>query len=168
LGPYGFALQGREPWMLRPPGPVEPTPAPPALEVAPCRTPAEVELFERTSAEGFTGSTATLTPGAIHPSAASLRVPGLTLLLARLDGHPVGAAIAASDATVLNVAGVAVLEQARRQGIGTHLTLACLATAPHLPAVLSSSDDGHPLYRTLGFHDVGPTTLWWRPTHRAT
>ena len=168
LGPFGFVLQGREPWMLRPPGPVEPRPAPPALEVAPCRTPAEVELFERTSAEGFTGSTATLTPGAIHPSAASLRVPGLTLLLARLDGHPVGAAIAASDATVLNVAGVAVLEKARRQGIGTHLTLACLATAPHLPAVLSSSDDGHPLYRTLGFHDVGPTTLWWRPTDRAT
>ncbi len=135
--------------------------------MAPCRTPAEVELFERTSAEGFTGSTSTLTPGAIHPSAASLRVPGLTLLLARLDGHPVGAAIAASDATVLNVAGVAVLEKARRQGIGTQLTLACLATAPHLPAVLSSSDDGHPLYRTLGFHDVGPTTLWWRQTSRA-
>ena len=168
LGPFGFVLQGREPWMLRPPGPAEPRPAPPALAVAPCRTPAEVELFERTSAEGFTGSTATLTPGAIHPSAASLRVPGLTLLLARLDGHPVGAAIAASDATVLNVAGVAVLEKARRQGIGTHLTLACLATAPQLPAVLSSSDDGHPLYRTLGFHDVGPTTLWWRPTDRAT
>lgn len=171
LGPFGFALQSREPWMLRPPGPApepRPGPAPPALEVAPCRTPAEVELFERTSAEAFTGSTATFTPGAIHPSAASLRVPGLTLLLARLDGQPVGAAIAASDATVLNVAGVAVLEKARRQGIGTQLTLACLATAPHLPAVLSSSDDGHPLYRTLGFHDVGPTTLWWRPAHRAT
>ncbi|MGH2815297.1 MAG: hypothetical protein ACRDLC_09095 [Actinomycetota bacterium] len=29
-------------------------------------------------------------------------------------------------------------------------------------------DAGHPLYRTLGFHDVGPTTLWWRPTDRAT
>jgi hypothetical protein len=112
LGPFGFVLQGREPWMLRPPGPVAAAPAPPALEVAPCRTPAEVELFERTSAEGFTGSTATLTPGAIHPAAASLRVPGLTLLLARLDGHP--------------------------------------------------------LYRTLGFHDVGPTALWWRPAHRAT
>jgi predicted N-acetyltransferase YhbS len=139
-----------------------------ALEVAPCRTLAEVELFERTSAEAFTGSTATFTPGAIHPPAASLRIPGLTLLLARLDGHPVGAAIAASDTTVLNVAGVAVLGKARRQGIGTRLTLACLATAPHLPAVLSSSDDGHPVYRTLGFHDVGPTTLWWRPSRRAT
>jgi predicted N-acetyltransferase YhbS len=108
------ALQGREPWMLRPPGPVEPTPAP-------------------------------------RP---------------RLDGHPVGAATAASDATILNVAGVGVLEKARRQGIGTQLTLACLATASHLPAVLSSSDDGHPLYRTLGFHDAGPTALWWRPAPR--
>ena len=24
LGPHGFVLQGREPWMVRPPGPLEP------------------------------------------------------------------------------------------------------------------------------------------------
>jgi GNAT superfamily N-acetyltransferase len=168
LAPFGFTLQGQEPWMLRPPGPVEAPPAPPALEVAPCRTPAEVELFERTSVQAFTGATSTWSPGTIHPPAASLGVPGLTLLLARLDGRPVGTAIAASDATVLNVAGVAVLQGARRQGIGARLTLACLATAPHLPAVLSSSDDGHPLYRRLGFRDVGSTTLWWRPRSHST
>jgi GNAT superfamily N-acetyltransferase len=178
LGPHGFALQAREPWMLRPPGPVaaaqgpaggwRAAPAPDGLAVAPCRTPAEVELFERTSVEGFTGSTASWAPGSIHPPAASLRVPGLTLLLARLDGHPVGTAIAAADATVLNVGGVAVLEPARGQGIGTRLTLACLATAPTLPAVLSASEQGRPLYRALGFADVGPTALWWRPAGRAT
>ena len=28
LGPFGFVIQGHEPWMLRPPGPVEPRPAP--------------------------------------------------------------------------------------------------------------------------------------------
>ena len=173
LGPYGFVLQGREPWMVRPPGPLEagpfePDPPPPGLEVTSCRSPVEVELFERTSVEGFTGSASSWSPGTIHPPEASLRVPGLTLLLARVHGRPVGTAIAATDGAVLNVGGVAVVEAARRQGVGTHLTLACLATAPQLPAVLSSSDDGHPLYRTLGFHDVGPTTLWWRPTDRAT
>jgi predicted N-acetyltransferase YhbS len=168
LGPFGFTLQAREPWMLRPPGPLQAAPAPPGLEVAPCRTPAEVELFERTSVEAFTGATESCAPGTIHPLAASLRVPGLTLLLARLHGHPVGTAIASRDATVLNVGGVAVLEPARRQGIGTHLTLACLAAAPTLPAVLSSSEDGHPLYRTLGFSDVGPSAIWWRPAPRAT
>lgn len=167
LGPFGFVLQDREPWMLRPPGPSGPGPDRPGLEVAPCRTPAEVELFERTSVEGFTGSTATWSPGTIHPPAASLRVPGLTLLLARLHGHPVGTAIAATDGTVLNVAGVAVVAAARHQGIGTHLVLACLATAPTLPAVLSSSQDGHALYRTLGFADAGPTAIWWRPSPRA-
>ncbi|HEX2155766.1 MAG TPA: GNAT family N-acetyltransferase, partial [Actinomycetes bacterium] len=166
LGPLGFTLQAREPWMLRPPGPPEDPPAPAGLVVAPCRTEAEVELFERTSVEAFTGSLSSWTRGTIHPPA-SLRVPGLTLLLARLDGHPVGTAIAATDGTVLNVGGVAVLEQRRHQGIGTHLTLACLATAPTLPAVLSSSDQGHPLYRSLGFTDAGPTTLWWHPGPRA-
>ena len=78
-----------------------------------------------------------------------------------------GTAIAATDGTVLNVGGVAVVEAARRQGIGTHLTLACLATAPDLPAVLSSSEEGHSLYQTLGFADAGPTALWWRPGPRA-
>jgi predicted N-acetyltransferase YhbS len=167
LGPHGFVLQAREPWMLRPPAPAGPVPAPPGLAVAPCRTPAEVELFERTSVEAFTGTTAGWSPGTIHPPAASLRVPGLTLLLARLDGRAVGTAIAATDGTVLNVGGVAVIEPARRQGVGTQLTLACLAVAPALPAVLSSSDQGHPLYRTLGFSDAGPSALWWRPAPRA-
>jgi GNAT superfamily N-acetyltransferase len=167
LGPFGFALQAREPWMLRRPGPVPQVPAPPGLVVAPCRTPAEVELFERTSVEAFTGSLSSWTPASVHPPA-SLRVGGLTLLLASLDGHPVGTAIAATDGAVLNLAGVAVLKSARRQGIGTAVTAACLATAPDLPAVLSSSEDGHPVYRSLGFTDAGPSALWWRPAPRAT
>jgi GNAT superfamily N-acetyltransferase len=167
LGPFGFVLQAREPWMLRPPAPSGPGPAVAGLEVAPCRAPAEVELFERTSVEAFTGSTAGWSPGTIHPPEASLRVPGLTLLLARLHGDPVGTAIAATDGAVLNIAGVAVVEAARGQGVGTHLTLACLAAAPTLPAVLSSSADGHPLYRGLGFTDAGSSALWWRPGPRA-
>ena len=116
----------------------------------------------------FTGSADSWARGTIHPPEASLRVPGLTLLLARLNGQPVGTAIAATDGTVLNVGGIAVLEAFRRRGIGTLLTLACLAAAPTLPAVLSSSEDGHPVYRALGFTDVGPSALWWRPRSRAT
>jgi GNAT superfamily N-acetyltransferase len=168
LGRFGFVLQAREPWMLRPPGQPPAQPGPPGLVVAPCRTPAEVELFEHTSVEAFTGTTAGWAPGTIHPPAASLRIPGLTLLLARLDGHPVGTAIAATDGTVLNIAGVAVVQAARRQGVGARVTAACLATAPDLPAVLSSSEEGHSLYQTLGFADAGPTALWWRPPPRAT
>ena len=154
--------------MLRPPGPVPAVDASGGLKVGPCRTPAEVELFERTSVEAFTGGLAGWTPGAVHPPEASLRVPGLTLLLARLDGRPVGTAIAASDGTVLNVGGVAVLEPFRRRGIGARLTGACLALAPTLPAVLSSSEDGQTVYRTLGFREVGQSALWWRPPPRAT
>jgi GNAT superfamily N-acetyltransferase len=168
LGPFGFVLQAREPWMLRPPGPVDAADGPPGLVIAPCRTPAEVELFERASVEGFTGTSDGWVPGTIHPPAASLRVPGLALLLACLDGHPVGTAIAAADGTVLNLSGVAVIPSARRRGVGAQLTAAALATAPTLPAVLSSSDEGHALYRTLGFIDAGPTALWWRPPHPAT
>jgi GNAT superfamily N-acetyltransferase len=168
LGRLGFVLQAREPWMLRPPGPPPAVAAPAGLVVAPCRTPAEVELFERTSVEGFTGGTAGWVPGTLHPPEASLSAPGLVLLLARRHGRPVGTAVVAHDDTVLNVGGVAVLAPARGHGVGAQLTLACLAAAPHLPAVLSSTDQGHPLYRRLGFRDVGPSTLWWRPAARAT
>jgi GNAT superfamily N-acetyltransferase len=168
LGPLGFVLQAREPWMLRRPGPLDGPPPRPGLVVTPCRTPAEVESFERTSVEAFTGTTAGWSPGSIHPAEASLRVAGLTLLLARLHGRPVGTAIAARDGTVLNVGGVAVVAAARRQGVGARLIAACLATAPGVPAVLSSSEDGHPLYRSLGFADAGPSALWWRPPRRAT
>jgi GNAT superfamily N-acetyltransferase len=163
LAPFGFVLQAREPWMLRDPGPVAPWPAPDGLVVRPCRTPAEVEAFERTAVEAFTGGAASWAPGSIHPPEATLRVPGLTLLLAWLDGRPVGTAIAATDGTVLNVGGVAVVEAARRQGIGARLTAAAFAAAPDLPAVLSSSEDGHSLYQSLGFRDVGAGALWWRP-----
>ncbi|HET9291681.1 MAG TPA: GNAT family N-acetyltransferase [Actinomycetes bacterium] len=166
-GPCGCVLQAHEPWRLRPPGPVDADPGPPGLTVAPCREPAEVEQFERASVEGFTGAATTWKPGTVHPPAASLRVPGLTLLLARLDGQPVGTAIAATDGEVLNIGGVAVVAAARRQGVGTRLTADCLATAPDLPAVLSSSEEGHALYRGLGFSDVGPSSLWWRPAARA-
>jgi predicted GNAT family N-acyltransferase len=79
----------------------------------------------------------------------------------------VGTAIAATDGEVLNIGGVAVVAAARRQGVGTRLTADCLATAPDLPAVLSSSEEGHALYRGLGFSDVGPSSLWWRPAARA-
>jgi hypothetical protein len=167
LGPFGFVLQGREPWMLRAPGAVDAVVAPEGLVVGACRTPAEVEMFERTGVAAFTGSTAGWVAGSLHPPRASLRVPGLTLLLARLHGRPVGTAIAACDGSVLNVGGVAVLADARRQGIGACLTVACLATALDLPAVLSSTEQGHGLYRSLGFRDVGQSALWWRPTHRA-
>jgi hypothetical protein len=89
-----------------------------ASEVAVRDAGGAVERFERTSVEAFTGTTSGWTLGTIHPPAASLRVPGLTLLLATVDGHPVGTAIATTDGTVLNVGGVAVLASARRQGIG--------------------------------------------------
>src|SRR5918992_245774 len=105
LGPFGFVLQAREPWMLRPPRPLTAVAGPAGLVVAPCRTPGEVELFERTSVEAFTGGSTGWVSGTLHPPRASLSVPGLTLLLARLDGRPVGTAIAAHDTTVLNVGG---------------------------------------------------------------
>jgi hypothetical protein len=72
---HGFVLQVEEPWMLRPPAPLPPAPTLPGLVVAPCRTPAEVELFERTSVEAFTGSADSWARGTIHPPEASLRIP---------------------------------------------------------------------------------------------
>lgn len=64
---------------------------------------------------------------------------------------------------VLDVDWVAVLPQARGRGYGGAVTSAALAVAPELPAMLISSDDGHPVYRRLGFWDLFRATMWEHP-----
>ena len=117
LGSLGFVLQAQEPWMLRPPGPVDAAPAC-RVDVVAVRGSGRGRAVERTSVEGFTGATTTWL-GTVHPPAPSLR-PGLTLLLARLDGQ-LQDITAASDGEGLNVGGVAAWPRPP-PGVGARLT----------------------------------------------
>jgi GNAT superfamily N-acetyltransferase len=147
--------------MLRPPGPVA-APRVEGLSVRAVATADEVRLFERTIFGAADGNPDWAPAGSVHPAEETLRVAGLTLFLAWLDGEPVGTALAAVDSRVVQVSAVSVQERARRRGVASALTAACIGVAPELPAVLDSTDLGHGVYLRLGFGDVGESVLWER------
>jgi GNAT superfamily N-acetyltransferase len=161
MAPLGWRRWRVHPWMLREPGPVR-VPRVPGLEVRPVATAEEVRLFERTVFGAADGNPDWAPAGSVHPAPQTLHVPGLTLFLAWLDGEPVGTALAAVDSRVVQVSAVAVEGGARRRGVGSALTAACVGVAPSLPAVLDSTDLGHGVYLGLGFRDVGESVLWER------
>jgi ribosomal protein S18 acetylase RimI-like enzyme len=58
------------------------------------------------------------------------------------------------------ISAVTVLPDARRRGIGTALTTIALQVTPGRSATLSATVYGLPLYRRLGFVEVGRQRYW--------
>jgi GNAT superfamily N-acetyltransferase len=88
------------------------------------------------------------------------------LYLGRLGGTPIATNMLACAAGVASVLGVGTLPEARGQGIGAAVTL-----RPYLAAramgynigVLFASEMGLPVYRRLGFREVGTISRYlWR------
>lgn len=88
------------------------------------------------------------------------------MYLGRLDGRPVATNILFCGAGVASVFGVGTLPEARGQGIGAAITL-----QPYLDAraqgyhtgVLFATEAGLPVYRRLGFAEVGSISRYlWR------
>lgn len=84
-----------------------------------------------------------------------------------LDGEPVANTILFNGAGVASVYGVGTAPKARGRGVGGAITLQPLIdarTQGYRYAVLFATEMGHPVYRRLGFRDVGSTIgryLWW-------
>jgi predicted acetyltransferase len=78
--------------------------------------------------------------------------------LGRLDGEAVAASSLLVAAGVAGIYNVATLSEARRQGLGTAVTLEALREARELGyriGVLQSSAMGFGVYRRLGFEQHG-------------
>jgi len=88
-------------------------------------------------------------------------------LVGFLDGRPVAMARVLLAAGVAMVHGVAVLQEARRQGIGSAITLAALLGARaegYRVAVLQASSMGRGPYERIGFRTVASYGRFERPT----
>lgn len=89
------------------------------------------------------------------------------LYVGYLDGEPVATNILFGGAGVASVYGVGTLPAARGRGVGGAITLWPLVEARargYRYAVLFATEMGHPVYRRLGFRDVGSAIgryLWW-------
>ena len=77
--------------------------------------------------------------------------------------QPVATAGACATSGVAEIDWVATLPTHHRQGIGAAMTAAAASTDPTRAAVLLASDDGHDLYRRLGFVDLLRLTIWEHP-----
>jgi len=58
---------------------------------------------------------------------------------------------------------VAALPAARGRGAGSAVTWAATLADPDLPAVLVASDDGRPVYESMGYVALERWTAWLRP-----
>ncbi|MCD2186793.1 GNAT family N-acetyltransferase [Actinomycetospora soli] len=154
-GLAGLVPVGHPPLMLRVPAPFPPAPS--GLEIRPVRDATTLADFEAVLVEAY----GLAEVGA--PAIADLTLAGslLHLRVGYVDGRPVATAGSAVHHGVVEVDWVASV--VRRRGYGAALTAAVAGVAPELPSVLIASDDGHGVYRRLGYLDLFRTTMWEHP-----
>jgi GNAT superfamily N-acetyltransferase len=161
LRPYGLALLGHPPLMVRFPGPRPASPAP-EVEVREVQDADGLALAERVLVEGYPmPELEPLKPGDLLGP--TLLQPATRVWLAWLDGVPVAMAAAHRHAGVTLVEYVATLPSVRGRGAGAAVTWAATLADPAAPAVLIASDDGRPVYERMGYIAVERWTAWLRP-----
>ena len=103
--------------------------------------------------------------GLFGPSA--MADQNVRLALARLEGAPVAAAAAIRGGGVVGIYAVGTHEHARGRGIGRAVTWAALVAGARAwdlsVAVLQSSGMGLPVYRAMGFEEIGAYVEFERP-----
>jgi len=168
LDVVGRQRRSRGPWCIRPPGAVEVRPLADAdaLGVEVVRDRDTLVEFERTVVEGF-GARMPIAPFDIH-APQILDDPSMHLFLGRAKrelagvpaGHPVAVAMAYLTPELNGVYGVATVPLARGRGFATRITVAALEVAYDRPAMLQPSPEAQPIYRRLGFTDLGTFSHW--------
>ncbi len=79
------------------------------------------------------------------------------MFIGRLDGMPAASALALRTGDLAGVYAVGTVEEARRRGLGTAVTWACVGAAREWGSeavVLQASEMGLPIYRAMGFKEV--------------
>ncbi|MFI9158890.1 GNAT family N-acetyltransferase [Kitasatospora aureofaciens] len=147
------------PVMLRPPAPV----GEPALDVVRVRRPEDLQEAERVVIAGF-GLTGfePYRPGELFPMAL-IDQPGVDVFVARHEGVAAGACVRLVHDSVASHYWVGTSPQLRSRGAGRAVMLASLAGLASLPATLTASKLGRPLYESLGYTAAAPATWWASP-----
>ena len=136
--------------------PISGIPAPPSeLEIELVTTPDGVVDHASTLRDGF-GLPAEVVDRLIDP--ALLDQPDAGVFVGRVDGRPVSCSLLVTSGPTAGVYNVATLGALRGKGYGAALTWAAVAEGARrgcTHAVLQSSESGYPVYRRMGFTDLG-------------
>ncbi|WP_405004173.1 GNAT family N-acetyltransferase [Kitasatospora purpeofusca] len=144
------------PIMLRLPGPI----AAPALDVTRVERAEDLRAAEQVVIEGFDlDGFQPYHPGELFP-ASLIEQPGVDVFLASIDGTVAGAGVSVVADGVASHYWIATSSAFRSRGVGRAVMLAALADATDLPATLTASKLGRPLYESLGYEVASPST-WW-------
>jgi len=153
LGLVSFQM----PVMLRQPGPV----AEPSLDVRQVWEDADLHGAERAVIEGF--ELKRFEPylaGEMFPRAL-LHEPEIAIHVAVIDGSVAGACVSVVDDGLGSHYWVGTPPAFRSRGVGRAVMLGSLADMTGIPATLTASRLGRPLYESLGYEVAGMST-WWR------
>ncbi|MER6362870.1 GNAT family N-acetyltransferase [Kitasatospora sp. NPDC001527] len=142
------------PIMLRLPGPVDA----PALDVTRVRRPEDLQAAERIVIEGFElDGFEPHRAGELFPTTL-IEHPGVDVFTASVDGVPAGAGVSVVADGVASHYWIATSSAFRSRGVGRAVMLGALAHVADLPATLTASKLGRPLYESLGYRVASPST----------
>ncbi|GAB2586042.1 hypothetical protein [Kribbella endophytica] len=161
LTPYGLALAGHPPLMMRfPSTPI--TPPTTDLEIRQVTDEPGLADAERVLIEGYPlPELQPYQPGSLY---SPTFLADDTAAWVAYDGStPLATSVAHTAHGLTVVENVAVLPQARGQGAGAAITWAATTHHPTQPATLIASDAGQPVYQRLTYHRLERWTVWVRP-----
>lgn len=161
LAGLGLLKIGHPPVMVRWPGGEAP-PLREGVELRPVTSAAELEVAERVLVEGYPmPDLLPLRPGSVL--APPILEGATRVWTAYVDGEPAAIAAAHVAGGASLVEYVAALPAARGRGAGAAATWAATLCEPAQPAILVASDDGRPLYESMGYVALERWTAWIRP-----
>ena len=87
-----------------------------------------------------------------------LHVDNIAVLVGRVDGEPVSCSLLSVTGSIAGVYNVATPQRFRGRGYGEALTWAAISEGARrgcTAAVLQASEAGYPIYKRMGFNDLG-------------
>jgi ribosomal protein S18 acetylase RimI-like enzyme len=159
LRPFGYALVGYPPLMVRPAG--EPfRPVPPELRIERVDDDSTARDFEYAMVHGYPvpqllpmRDITVMTPPARTAS-------GWHHFVGYVDDEPVASGSGYVGDRLVHLDNIATLESVRGRGYGVALTAAAAGADPIKPAALIASELGGPVYRRMGFVSMLRYTYW--------
>jgi hypothetical protein len=164
LRQHGLQPVGHPPCMVRVPEvSAARRPPPDGLEVRRVETGAELADFERTLVEAYPIPDLMPWRSGTFMGEALLNDPRWHIFVGYAQDEAMATAAAYVSDHAVDVTLVTCRTGARGRGFGRAVTQAAVEADSTKPAILLASDDGQPVYRSMGFRTMCRFTLWVGP-----